>query len=413
MRHIFTSTALGLLALTPLSCGSGGGGGGATVGAGATAAGQGTADIVFSGVASADAINSNEVTLSWPDAVLQPTLQGAAGMRYRIYRGLDEAGALNEGNLVATTEGGVTSFVDSGLPDNTTLFYRVVAVDTDDRLSLSNKVASARTPAQYGPGLATFGADILPLWSTPMPGNPSVTCLTCHTTPGPGSLDLSTVEGLLVGIGTSANPDTFVVPYDGASSWSEFIARMSALPTLFDHLPYFATPDGLLAMEEPLSAWIFEGALTAPDSSPPVFTFSDPQLAGLYFGEFTAFDTVQVTFPHASDPESLPANGSRAGQLEYAIYAGRDSNSIAWDQPIAISTVDANEADDDFLTETFTWTESDSLVVVVRPLDSSGRSVPFDFDAFDPATASADTLEAYRQRMRNQSPNEREMIIIR
>jgi len=410
MRQVLTFSAIGLLALLPLSCGSSSGGG---VSVGASAGGQGTSDIVFAGVSAADAINSTEVTLTWPDAVLKPTLQGAAGMRYRIYRGLDASAALLEANLVATTVGGVTSFVDSGLPDNTTLFYRVVAVDTDNRVSLSTKVTNARTPAAYGPGSATFPTDILPLWSTPMPGNPSTTCLSCHTTPGPGHLDLSTADGVLIGIGTLANPDTFVVPYDGASSWSEFIARMSAFPTLFQHLPYFATPEGLAAMEQPLTAWVFEGALSVLDSTPPVFTFSDPELAGLYFGEFTAFDTVQVTFPHALDPESLPANGSREGQLEYAVYAGIDANSINWDKPIVLAQVDALAAAADFVTASFTWTASDHLVVVVRPLDSSGRSIQIDLNTYDPETASADDLELYRLRMRNQSANEREMIIIR
>jgi hypothetical protein len=411
MRQVLTSSAIGLLALLPLSCGSGSSS--SSVGAGATVAGQANLNIVFAGISAADAINPFEVTLSWPSAVVQPTLQGAAGMRYRIYRGLTADAALLEANLVATTDPGVTSFIDRGLPDNTTLFYRVVAVDTDNRVSISEKVANARTPAEYGPGSAVFGPDILPLWDAEMPGNPGTTCLSCHTTPGPGHLDLSTPEGMLIGIGTPQNPDTFVFPYDGTSSWSEFIARMSALPALFNHLPYFATPDALAAMQQPLTDWIFEGALTVADDTPPVFTFGSPEEAGRYFGEFLDFETVQVTFPHASDPESLPANGSKEGQLEYAIYAGRNSNSINWDKPLIIAQVDAAAALADVVTATFNWTESDSLIVVVRPLDSSGRSIPFDFETFDPETASADTLEQFRLRMRNQSSNEREMVIIR
>lgn len=411
MRQVLTSSAIGLLALLPLSCGSASSS--SSIGAGATVAGQANLNIVFAGIAAADAINPNEVTLNWPSAVIQPTLQGAAGMRYNIYRGLTADEALIEANLVATTGPGVTSYIDRGLPDNTTLFYRVVAVDTDNRVSISEKVANSRTPAEYGPGSAVFGPDILPLFSAPMPGNPSVSCLTCHTTPGPGHLDLSTPEGLLIGIGTAQNPDSFVFPYDGTSSWSEFIARMSDLPALFQHLPYFATPDSLAAMEDPLTGWIFEGALTVADSTPPIFAFGTPEQAGRYFGEFTDFNTVQVTFPHALDPESLPANGSKEGQLEYAIYAGRNSNSINWDKPLVIAKVDALAALADVVTATFTWTESDSLIVIVRPLDSSGRSILFDFDTFDPETASAETLEQFRLRMRNQSANEREMVIIR
>ena len=188
------------MALLPMACGSSGTSG--TAGAGAIGAGAGTADILFAGVLSADAINPNEVTVTWADAVLLPNMGGAAGMRYRVYRALDPGTAQLDSALVATTEQGVTSFIDTGLPDNTTLYYRVVAIDTDERFSLTDQITNARTPAEYGPGTVNYTTDILPLWSTPMPGDAGTTCLTCHTTPGPGSLDLSTLEGVLAGIGT-------------------------------------------------------------------------------------------------------------------------------------------------------------------------------------------------------------------
>ncbi len=399
------------MALLPMACGSSGTSGAA--GAGAIGAGAGTADILFAGVLSADAINPNEVTVTWADAVLLPNMGGAAGMRYRVYRALDPGTAQLDSALVATTEQGVTSFIDTGLPDNTTLYYRVVAIDTDERFSLTDQITNARTPAEYGPGTVNYTTDILPLWSTPMPGDAGTTCLTCHTTPGPGSLDLSTLEGVLAGIGTLQNPDSFVIPYLGEASWAEFLARMTQLPVFFSHVSYLTDPEGLAAMEEPIKAWISEGALPAPDGEPPIFEFANEQLAGLYFGRFTDFDTVKVTFPHAVDPESLPFNGSLAGQLEYAVYAGVDSASIDWDKPVVLITVDQNAALETTVSGTFDWTASESLVAVIRPLDASGRSISFDFDAYDPATASAEELENYRLRMRNQSANEREMLIVR
>jgi hypothetical protein len=396
-----------------MACGSSGSSGTGGAGAGFIGAGSGTSDILFAGILSADAINPNEVTVTWPDAVLLPNFGGAAGMRYRVYRALDPATVQLESALIATTGQGVTSFIDTGLPDNTTLYYRVVALDTDERFSLTDSITNARTPAEYGPGTVNYATDILPLWSTPMPGDASTTCLSCHTTPGAGSLDLSTLEGVLAGIGTLQNPDSFVIPYLGEASWAEFLARMTQLPVFFNHIAYITAPEGLAAMEEPIKAWIAEGALASPDGSPPIFEFAEEQLAGLYFGNFTDFDTVKVTFPHAVDPESLPFNGSLAGQLEYAVYAGVDSAGINWDKPVTLITVDQNAALENTVSGSFDWTASESLVVVVRPLDASGRSILFDFETYDPETASAEELENYRLRMRNQSANEREMLINR
>lgn len=413
MRSALPISALGLLALLPVACGSSGSGAGAAAGAASAGVGIGTSDILFPGVTSADAINPSEVTVTWPNAVIAQTTGGSATMRYRIYRALDAETVLLDSSLVATTEPGVTSFVDVGLPDNTTLYYRVVALDTDERFSLSTSVANARTPAEYGPGTIDYTTAILPLWSTEMPGNPGTTCLTCHTTPGAGRLDLSTLEGALAGLGTLANPDSFIIPYLGEESWAEFLARMTAFPNFFQHVNYLTAPEGLAAMEEPLQAWISEGALATPDGLPPIFEFGNEALAGTYFGRFLDFDTVEVTFPHASDPESLPANGSVAGQLEYAVYAGTTSETINWDKPVALIIVDQIQAMNDTVSGTFDWTESDSLVAIIRPLDASGRSVAFDLETYDPETASAEELEAFRQRFRNQSVNEREMVIIR
>lgn len=412
MRSALPLFSLALLAILP-ACGPGGSKVSLGLGAAAADAGQPTTDIRFEGISTADAINPNEVTLSWQPAVIVSTGAGSEQMRYHVYRGLTEALAQLDSSFIGTTDQGADSFVDAGLPDSTTIFYRVVAMDVDERTSITTEVGNAHTPAAYGPGSIDFAGDILPLWTTPMPGNAGTDCLSCHTTPGAGMLDLSTLNGVLSGVGTLAAPDSFVIPYQGEASWSEFLSRMTVYPNFFDHSAYFAEPSGLAAMEVPLMAWISEGALATPDSTPPVFEFADPEAAGRYFGEFTAFDTIKVTFPHAVDPESLPFNGSRAGQLEYAIYAGADSNTINWEKPVAIGLVDSASENDPTASVSFEWLESDSLIVVVRPLDASGRSIAFDFENYDPETASAAELTAFRSRMRNQSANEREIFIER
>jgi hypothetical protein len=413
MRSALTCFSLAMVALLPAACGPGGSNVSFAAGAASADAGQPSTDLVFGGISTADAINPNEITLSWQPAILASTGSGASQMRYHVYRGLTEELAKQESGFVATTDQGVDSFIDSGLPDSTTIFYRVVAMDAEERTSITTEVASAHTPSAYGAGSIDYTADILPLWSTTMPGDANTDCLSCHTTPGAGMLDLSTLEGVLAGVGTLGSPDSFVIPYQGEASWSEFLARMSVWPNFFQHSAYFAEPTGLAAMEVPLMAWIAEGALAVPDSAPPVFEFGDSEIAGRYFGEFTAFDTVQVTYPHAVDPESLPFNGSRAGQLEYAIYAGVDSNSINWDKPVAIGLVELANENDPTVSTSFEWLESDSLIVVVRPMDASGRSVSFDFENYDPETASAAEITSFHNRMRNQSTNEREMFIQR
>ncbi len=399
---------LALLSVSLAACG----GGSSAVGAPAVSgAGQATEDIRFAGVASADAISPTEVVVTWPDALLLPNLNGAQFFRYRIYRAFDPDTVLLDSSLIATTDFGVTSYVDRDLPDYTTIYYRVVAVDVDDRFSLSNRVASARTPTQWAP--AEITADDVPnLFQVPMPGQSGTTCLTCHTNPGPGRLDLSTAEGLLRGIGTDQNPDTFVVSYDPEATWVAMITRMSIGLNGLTHLPYLSDPSGLQTIEEPLGIWVGSGTPLIADDQPPVFEFAEISNAGLYHGEFVGGDTVAVTFPHASDPESLPPDGNRAGQLEYAVYAGPTSVEIDWDRPVATLIPNDTEAAQPTMTVHFTWDRSDSLVAVVRATDPSGRAnvIPI---GFDPATATAEELETVKQHWRNQTPNEREIVIQR
>lgn len=408
----WTLSLMATLALATLSsCGSSDDGTGSASAGATVVPGTSTEDIVFSGIGSANANSPREVVISWSEAVLRPDLNGSEGMRYRIYRGNTAAETLSDGALIATTDAGVTSYVDTGLPDNTTLYYRVVAIDSDERYSRSQEITSARTPSEFGPGTVNFNSDVLPLFQAVVPGG-TTTCLDCHSGGNPsGGLDLSTHSGLLAGIGTLSNPDSFIIPFLGDETWSEFQSRFTG--AFIPHLEYIAQPTDLLAMELPLKAWTLEGALQNPDPTPPVFEFANPGNAGLYSGQFIDYDTVRLEIPHASDPESIPVTGSIAGQLDYVVYAGADSSSINWDRPVAIKTLDLSEANLPFVTIEFDYTESNNVVVVVRPMDAAGRSVDIDILNYDPTTADANEKELYRKRMRNMSSNEREITITR
>ena len=377
-------------------------------------AGKPSAAIQFSGVALADALSPTEVFVSWSDAVLLPNSVGAGAMIYRIYRSDTEEGAKTATVPVHVTTAGVTAWVDTGLQPFTTYFYRVVAVDPDLRTSISDRVTNARTVSLYSGGTFDYDTQLLPLFSSPSPTNPAVNCLSCHTTPGPGHLDLSTREGAFAGIGTAQDPDSFLVSFDGDATWAEFLGRMSGGFVMTNHLPWFSQPSaGLAQMEAPLREWVDQGGSLEPDSYPPVFALGGVGSAGSYFGEFIDFDTIRITFPHADDPETLPPNGNRAGQIEYAIYGGLRTNTINWDTPIALATVSQATQADPEVTAEFDWPFGGLAIIVVRPIDSAGRSVNYDPLSYDPLTATAQEKVLMQQRMRNQNSNEAEIVVVR
>ncbi|MBT4466406.1 MAG: hypothetical protein HOD03_06960, partial [Planctomycetes bacterium] len=165
----------------------------------------------------------------------------------------------------------------------------------------------------------------------------------------------------------------------------------------------------------PIRNWAFEGALPELDSTPPVFEFANVNNAGLYYGTFIDFDTVRLYVPHASDPESIPTNGSLAGQIDYVVYAGATSSTIDWDHPVMIKSLRINEAGQSYVSIDFDWVDEDlqlisnELVVIVRPMDAAGRSVDIDvlnYDDTDPTQ-----IALFRERMRNMSPQEREILV--
>jgi hypothetical protein len=448
MSFNLKNCVFGLVAVLPLavSCGpsladadSGTVGGGATGGSFSRQTDYSiNLNIDFSGITDASAISPSEVLISWGDAMFIDDPASAAGMRYVIFRGLTHQAPLRDIGQIAITGQGQLTFTDdfSDLEnppplDNTTWYYSVVAI-ADESISNNVQVAIARTPSAYAPGTMSFENDVLPLFGDIRnPSDTTQNCLSCHSTGNAaGGMDLSTLEGILAGVGTPANPNSFIIPFLGDDSYSEFRARFTAgTPVdqgsaLANHLDYIVEPDGptpeagdgIEDLELPIRNWAFEGALPTPDSTPPVFEFADVNNAGLYYGKFIDFDTVRLYIPHASDPESIPVNGSLAGQIDYVVYAGETSNAIDWDHPITMKSLTINEAGQSYVSIDFDWVDgngqlrSNDLVAVVRPMDAAGRSVDIDVLNYDDTDPSQ--LDLFRLRMRNMSSQEREILII-
>jgi hypothetical protein len=448
MSFNLKNCVFGLVAVLPLavSCGpsladadSGTVGGGATGGSFSRQTDYSiNLNIDFSGITDASAISPSEVLISWGDAMFIDDPASAAGMRYVIFRGLTHQAPLRDIGQIAITGQGQLTFTDdfSDLEnppplDNTTWYYSVVAI-ADESISNNVQVAIARTPSAYAPGTMNFENDVLPLFrDIRNPSDTTQNCLSCHSTGNAaGGMDLSTLEGILAGVGTPANPNSFIIPFLGDDSYSEFRARFTAgTPVdqgsaLANHLDYIVEPDGptpeagdgIEDLELPIRNWAFEGALPTPDSTPPVFEFADVNNAGLYYGKFIDFDTVRLYIPHASDPESVPVNGSLAGQIDYVVYAGETSNAIDWDHPITMKSLTINEAGQSYVSIDFNWVDgngqlrSNDLVAVVRPMDAAGRSVDIDVLNYD--DNDQDQLDLFRERMRNMSSQEREILII-
>ncbi len=394
--HLPRTLALAALAASAalLAASCGGSGGSGSTSAGAT--NNGGVLPTFPGIGTADAISPTEVLVSWPDAI-GGTANSSANMRYRVFRGFDNASVLLSNALVHETGAGVTSFVDRGLPPFTTIYYRVEAVDTRGNVASSSRVSAARTPSTYMPGSANYTSDVLPLWNAADPNG--ATCIGCHDgSAAGGRLDLSTALDVLIGVGTLQEPDSFIIAYDGEGTWNEFVARFVQRP--FEHRGYFTSPNSVLAIQEPLSNWVDEGALSSPDGTPPVFQFDAIANAGKYYGRFVDYQTAEVTWFHASDPESLPFTGSTLNQLEYHVYAGVDSATIDWENPVAVVMSPERTPTNDTITTTFPWT-GDRLTVVIRALDSSGRSVVL------PPIGDPGYREALELRWRNMSVNVR------
>ncbi|MDP6850172.1 MAG: hypothetical protein QGH51_04385 [Planctomycetota bacterium] len=389
-----------LLAVFPACIGTDGPGSGSS---GSGASSGGNIGPGFDGITLADALSTSTVSLSWPQAV-GASPAASANVKYHIYRGSTAAEAQLDSSFIASTSPGITTFVDTGLEgfEFSTLFYRVTAEDAEGALTDSMKVASARLPSPYSAGSQLYSPTIEDLWQTAEPNGSSQTCATCHTSGN--SLDMSSYQSLLASA-------SFIVPYDGETTWNEFVLGFVDNP--ISHFGYWSDPSLVLAIKDPLSSWINEGALEFGDNTPPVFQFDNIENAGKYFGETGPFfGEMTVSWFNASDPESLPLSGDPTGQLEYHVYAGLTSDTIDWLNPINLQGEGTNpyykelfSTGADLMSYTFAWPDN-RCVAIIRALDASGRAETF----VDPANP---TTEELKLRWRNMSINEKEIVIDR
>lgn len=283
--------------------------------------------IDFAGPTDAAPASYTSIAVQWNAAVVTNPLPGI--IYYDVYRA-ESAGMASE-ILAATISDGALSMVDSGLADDTTYFYRVLA-RTDEVASDNADVVSANLPATVPTGME-YATTVEPLWSR-LDDTGTYTCLTCHDSNASiAKMDLTSWEGLVIGIGTAAKPKSFVIPTFGKQS------LLNALTRIQDHslsLAYHKLwRSQAAAFQAGLMPWIDEGATEFPDTTAPEFNPVDLADASLHFLTQNGANKVTLNFPHASDPESEPFLNLAADHLEYHVFVGLDSNSIDWGTPAA------------------------------------------------------------------------------
>lgn len=297
--------------------GSGGGGNGGGGGGG------NTATLTFNGPSDAAPTAIEEIAVSWDPAIL--TASTGDDVLYDVYRADNEA--MTGELLLGTTTVGVSSYVDSGLTQGETYFYRVAARTTESGLVEEPEgVVSANLPVQPTGTPIDYSTSIAPLWSR-LGSDGVTTCLDCHDG-GIAKPDLQSWEGVMIGMGTSAAPDSFVTPGLGTASWRDLINRVLSHPGAISSHRMWQSQ--VADYEAALVPWIDEGATEAPDTTIPEFNAADLADADKYAVEGTTGIRVAVRFPHANDPESMPYGPQSFDHLRYSIYAGETANTIDW-----------------------------------------------------------------------------------
>jgi hypothetical protein len=271
--------------------------------------------------------------------------------------------------LVGTTAPGVSSFLHQGLANGQSYFYRVLARTTESGLVEEPMViVSAHLPQQPTGTPIDYAADVAPLWSR-VGSDGVTTCLDCHD----GSFakpDFRTWEGVMIGMGTSAAPDSFVTPGMGEASWRDLMARVrSHRGALASHRMWESQ---IADFEAGLVPWIDEGATEVGDTTPPEFNAGDLADASKYAVDTASGTRLAMKFPHANDPESTPYGPQSFDHLRYFIFAGETSNTIDWEAPfrsIARSTFPTSDESFQIL---FDW-PADTGVFVIRAIDWFGN----------------------------------------
>ncbi len=331
---LFSALALGACDPGPSGLGGGLGGGFGSGAGGSNWGGPGTDDgggggttptLTFDGPINADPATPTSVAVQWHAASVNTSTPEA--IAYDVFRA-DAVDMLSE-SLIATVDDGATSFVDSNLTDGQTYFYRVVA-RTTDLASDNADVVSAHLPQIPAAGL-DYATTIEPLWSM-FDHSGTYTCLDCHDGVN-AKLDLTSWEGLVIGVGSADYPNSFIIPTQGRASFSEGIRRLLSYPkAMVAHRRWrYAQP----VYDTNLVQWINEGAQPEPDVTPPTFDAADFADPAKFSIEIFNDERFKLRFPHASDPESTPyINNTPGDHLEYLIYGGMDSNSIDWENPL-------------------------------------------------------------------------------
>lgn len=309
--------------------GSGSAGGGAS-GGGSGGGGGSQVVLSFAGPSSAAPIADNDVLITWPSA---SNSEGdpPSSMRYSLFRATD----MDFSDEVQIADrSSALSLIDAGLTDDVTYYYRAIAygptgLAVEDTEPVSTHIPLIpRTPVDYNTVVA-------PVWST-VPGRDGVTvCTDCHFDggqPNYGTLSLESWERLVIGVGTPEKPDSVLVEGEPRESGNAFIeafyADNSALPAhqMWEFKREFFMPE--------VAYWVSEGGMEFPDLARPAFDFDSLQNQSRYAVTDNGDGSLNVTFPHANDPESEPYRGTVNDHLEYRIFAGETSNTIDWRNPV-------------------------------------------------------------------------------
>ncbi|MAW60691.1 MAG: hypothetical protein CMJ94_07640 [Planctomycetes bacterium] len=351
--------------------GAGGAAGGGTWGGpgsgsgGGSGGGGGTATLTFAGPKDASPTATDTVAITWDPAVLTAATEDE--VLYDVFRADNEA--MTGELLIGTTSPGVSSFLDSGLANDATYFYRVIARTTESGLVEEPEVVvSSNLPRQPTGTPIDYSATVEPLWSRL--GNDGVTtCLDCHdgTVAKP---DLQSWEGVMIGMGTPAAPDTWVTAGMGVASWRDLVNRIRSHPSAMPaHRMWLSQ---VTDYENTLVPWVDEGATEAADLTPPEFDPADLANSDLYMVEDRGNNRVAIRFPHAMDLESQPYGPQSFDHLTYLVFAGETSNTIDWSSQFRTVANNTFPTSDDSFVLIFDW-PANTGTFVVRAADWFGN----------------------------------------
>lgn len=342
------------------SSGSGSTGGGATGGGGAVT-------LSFAGPIEAAPSAGDTVEVRWAIAT-NSAGDSPSSMLYSVYRSTQRD--LSDESLV-TDRVAQNSLLDTGLLDDISYYYRVVAHDPAGNSSDGSGLVSAHLPAIPPPPI-DYDTQVGNLWSSVVARDGKSVCTDCHHDgTNYGFLSLESWERLMIGTGTPEKPDGLIIEGKSKPSGAAFVdAFYNTTNPVPEHGAWRFKREFYLPE---VQIWIDEGARPVPDVSRPAFDFLDMQNQARYSVTDNGDGTVWVNFPHASDPESEPYRGTVNDHLEYHVYAGIDSVSIDWRNPVAVVERYNFKKTENSYGVRFPWA-FETGVFVVRAYDYTGNA---------------------------------------